>query len=208
MGNKPDWEKTYKIKNCTVIGFCKLTKLTPDKFNKVQYALSVLVDKKVGETIKKEAEEAIENLKEDYDCNVTKFVRITDILKKDKDDNGKVINKIKCPSGQIRLILNTNSYNGSYLVLVVDGKNKPIKDIILGEGSIVNVNFKLQTFLAKNNSNGGVSLRLQAVQVVKAVANNVKNELTESPFDILDDAEDLEDEYTDEEEFEEDEVPF
>lgn len=208
MGNQPDWEKTYKIENCEVVGYCKITKLATDKFDKKQYTMSVLVDKKIGEKIKQEAEEAIENLKEDYDCKITEFVRVTDILKKEKDDNGKIKNKIKCPAGKIKLVLNTDSHDGTYLVLVLDGKNKPIKDVILGEGSIVNINFKLQTFLAKNNSNGGVSLRLQAVQVVKAVANTVKNELTESPFDVLDDAEDLEDEYTDEEEFEEDEIPF
>lgn len=193
MAIKPDWEKTYVIENCEVTGFCKLSDLKPDKYNKKQYAMKILVDKDIAEQIKAEAETAINNLKEDYDCGVKEFTRITDILKKEKDEKGKIKNKIKCPDGKMLINLQTDSDDGAYMVLVYDAKKNLVEDVKMNEGSIVNVHFKLNTFTNKEKTNGGVSLKLQAVQIVKAVTGKVKNELTDCPFKELD----IEDEFVD-----------
>lgn len=195
MAIKPDWEKEYKINNCEVTGFCKLSDLKEDKYNRKQYVMSVLVDKDIAEKIKTEAVTANENLKEDYDCKVQEFGRITDILKKEKDENGKIKKKIKCPEGKMLINLATDSCDGEYVVFVYDAKRNPVENIKLCEGSIVNVHFRLHTFTNKEKTNGGISLKLQAVQIVKAVTSGLRNDLKQCPFDELD----VEDEFVDEE---------
>lgn len=195
MGNKPDWEKTYNLQNCEVVGYCKLTDLKADSFGNKNYSLMVLIDKKNGEKIKKEIEKVIEETAEDYGKEPAKCTKITNVIKLEKDKKtGKVINRITCDSDKLVLNLQTNSKDGCWLVPIFDAKNKPLEKVNLYEGSIVNVLFQASSYAAKD---AGVSIKLKSVQVVKAVTGTVKNDITESPFDVIEGADELEDEYVD-----------
>lgn len=199
----PDFEKEYTVKNAEVTGFCKLTDLQKGQYG-YNYQLQVLIDDKTAKPIEKDIKEALEILEADYGTTPKPFERITKTLKVVKNkETGKILERIPCPKGKTLLKLNMDAKEKdgmlSRIVHIFDSKNNPIKKITIGEGSIVNVKFKIRSYT--NNSGNGLSLILMYVQILSL--KTLEAISSESPFDTVDDGFDvseLETEYTSEEE--------
>lgn len=212
MSFKPDWEKEYLLQNCEVCGYVQLANLKEDKYGKKQYQLKVLIDEKVANAINDEVAKALDTVKEKYGktgnkykMKVRDFERISDVItaKTDKKTGEESIEY--APKGKLVLNLTTNSQNGEYKLIQWDAKKQLItEEKNIYAGSLVSVSFKLNTYTAGKDI--GMTIRLQGVQIVKNSNSFVKNTLADCPFDEIEGADDLDDEFIEEECFTDEDV--
>jgi hypothetical protein len=140
------------------------------------YNANILIAKEAGEQLEKTIKEVLTEQYKSYGKGSVKqpVTRIKPYVTVEKNDDGEVTKET--PDSQDRYILKTSAKakikckSGEVIdvkIPMYDAKGKPIKDIKLGEGSIVKLSLSLDGYTIAGKT--GVSIKLKACQVIDLV---------------------------------------